>query len=250
MAVEFRLLGDIEARVDERPVAVGHARQQCVLAALLVDAGRSVPADQLIDRVWGERAPQRARGTLHTYLARLRRALAVAGVDIVRRPAGYLLDAEPLAVDTHRFHRLLAQARSTDDDQVAAGLVGQALELWQGPALAGLDTPWCNMVRAQLDRERWAAELDSNDLALRLGRHSEVLAGLVGAAAAHPLDERLAGQWMLALYRSGRQAEALEVYQQARAQLAEELGIEPGPQLQHLQRAVLSADPALAPPAP
>jgi DNA-binding SARP family transcriptional activator/tetratricopeptide (TPR) repeat protein len=250
MALEFRLLGEVDVRVDGRAVEVGHARQRCVLAALLVDANRVVSVDQLVDRVWPQRAPQRVRSAVYTYVTRLRRALAVAGddVDITRRSGGYVLAVEPAVVDLHRFDRLVARARTTDDDAAALALVEEALGLWRGQALAGLDTPWFNAVRAAADKQRLAAELDRNDLALLLGRHTGLLGELATAATARPLDERLAGQLMLALYRSGRQNDALAHYRQVRERLADELGTDPSPPLQHLHQQILRADPTLAAP--
>jgi DNA-binding SARP family transcriptional activator len=246
MVMEFRLLGDVDVRVDGRPVDVGHTRQRCVLAALLVDANQAVPVDQLVERVWAHRVPQRARGTVYTYVARLRRALSVVDdtVGPARRPGGYVLTIDPMAVDLHRFSALLVRARAADDE-TALALVEQALGLWRGQALAGLDTPWFDTVRAAANKHRQAAELDRNELALRLGRHHELLAELATAAEAYPLDERLAAQLMLALYRSGRQHEALNNYQRVRLRLADELGTDPGPSLRQLHQQILQADPAL-----
>jgi DNA-binding SARP family transcriptional activator/Tfp pilus assembly protein PilF len=250
MAVEFRLLGSVEARVDGRLVDLGPARQRCGLAALLADANQAVPVDQLMDRVWADRPPQRARQVLYSYLSRLRRILAGAGdVRIGWQAGGYLLTVDAMAVDLHRFGHLLGQARAADDDQAAVEMLDEALRLWRGPAFATLDTPWLTSVRHALDKQRLAAELDHNDLALRLGRHTALLADLSAAAAAHPLDERLAGQLMLALYRSGRQADALAHYRQMRLRLADELGADPSPPLQHLHQQILKSDPALAAPA-
>ncbi|NGO70554.1 hypothetical protein G5C65_19800 [Streptomyces sp. SB3404] len=203
MGAEFRLLGDIEVCVPGRgAVAVGHPRQCAVLAALLVDAGRLVTLDQLVERVWGERPPQRARGTLHSYLSRLRAVLTPPGgtTPLVRRHGGYVLAAPPETVDLHRFRDLLARARTADDERAAA-LIGEALDLWRGgEACAGLDTPWINGVRESLAAERHAAELDLTDVRLRLGRHAELLSPLAARTAEHPLDERLAGQYILALH--------------------------------------------------
>jgi DNA-binding SARP family transcriptional activator/pimeloyl-ACP methyl ester carboxylesterase len=242
--VEFRLLGDVEVRADGRLVDVGHARQRCVLVVLLVEANRVVSVDQLLDRVWADRPPQRARRALSGYLSRLRQVLAAAGdVAITRQPEGYVLRVDPMAVDLHRFHDLTVQARAGDGD--AAALFERALGLWRGDAFAALDTPWVNAVRDGLHAERFAAELDRNDLALNRGRHTELLAGLSTGAVAHPLDERLAGQLLLALYRCGRQADALERYEQLRLRLDEELGADPSPPLRRLHTAILRQDPAL-----
>jgi DNA-binding SARP family transcriptional activator/DNA-binding CsgD family transcriptional regulator/DNA-binding transcriptional ArsR family regulator len=249
MAVTFGLLGEVEVRIDERVLDVGPARQRCVLAALLVDANRSVPVDQLVERVWADRPPQRAREVLYSYLSRLRHALPATGeVHIGRQSAGYLLRVDPMAVDLHRFHRLLAQARAAADDTDTAAVLEQALGLWRGEAFAAMDTPWLNTIRDDLNRQRFAAELDRNDLALRRGRHTALLADLSATAVTQPLDERLAGQLLLALYRSGRQADALAHYQQIRLRLADELGADPSPPLQQLHQQILTADPALATP--
>jgi DNA-binding SARP family transcriptional activator len=246
MGTRFRLLGAIEARVGDRVLDVGHLRQWCVLAVLLLDANQAVTVDELMDRVWGERPPQRARETLYVYLSRLRTALATAGdVRIARRPAGYLLDVDPDAVDVHRFHRLVAAAR-TQQGEAALESFEEALRLWRGDAFPVLDTPWINGMRATLDRARLAAELDRNDLALRHGRHAQVLDAVTAAAATNPLDERLAGQLMLARYRAGRSGEALAGYRQLRARLAEELGTDPGEPLRDLHQRILRADPALS----
>jgi DNA-binding SARP family transcriptional activator/Tfp pilus assembly protein PilF len=250
VAVEFRLLGDVQVLVDGCLVDVGHARQRCVLVALLVEANRPVPVDQLVERVWADRPPQRARNTVSGYLSRLRDALATGGAAIVRQPAGHVLTVDPMAVDVHRYRRLVAQARAADDDENAIALFGQALGLWRGEPFATLDTPWLRDVRDGLLAERLAAELDRNDLALGRGQHARLLGELGAAAAAHPLDERLAGQLMLALYRCGRQAEALRGYEQIRRGLAEELGVDPSPALRGLYQQILTADAALAAPTP
>jgi DNA-binding SARP family transcriptional activator/tetratricopeptide (TPR) repeat protein len=250
LAAEFGVLGVVEAWIDGRSVDLGHARQRCVLGVLLVEAGRPVSPDQLIDRVWGEHAPQRAANALYSYLSRLRRAVAGAdGAEIRREPGGYLLTVNPQAVDLHRFRRLMTTARAAEADKSAADLIEQALRLWRGDPFAGLDTPWLAATRRTLLGERLAAELDGNDVLLRLGRHGELLPALLAAVAEHPLDERLAGQAMLALYRCGRQADADEQYRRIRRRLADEMGSDPGAELRRLHEQVLAADPALAVPA-
>ncbi|MEU8819078.1 BTAD domain-containing putative transcriptional regulator [Actinoplanes sp. NPDC048796] len=245
MTAEFGVLGVVEARITGQPVGLGHARQRSVLAALLVEVGRPVTVDQLIDRVWGAEAPQRAAGALYSYLSRLRTALADAGVGIERRPGGYALTADPEAVDLHRFRRLVALARGAESDRSAAEQITKALELWRGEPFAGLDTPWLSATRELLLGERFAAELDHHDVLLRLGRHGELLPSLTAAVAEHPLDERLAEQFMLTLYRCGRQADADEQYRRIRHSLAEELGSDPGPGLRRLHERILAADPTL-----
>lgn len=238
--MEFGLLGEVVARGPDGTVQIGHSRQGSVLAALLFDANRPVPADQLLDRVWGDRPPPTARGTLFTYLTRLRQALAP--VPIERSSGGYQITIEPGALDLDRFTDLIARARDTRDDQLAARTYELAFDLWRGEPLPGLDTPWANDMRALLHRLRYAAELDYTDAQLRLGEHGSVLAGLTARAAQHPLDERLAGQLILAQYRSGRLADAVEYYQQFQQRLADELGADPGPQLRELHQRILAAD--------
>ncbi|WP_344071599.1 BTAD domain-containing putative transcriptional regulator [Streptomyces crystallinus] len=245
--VEFGLLGSVEAHVDGRPVDLGHARQRCVLAALLVDVDRVVPADRLVERVWTDPASlRRARDTLYGYVSRLRRALAdVEGVDITRRSGGYVLGVGRAVVDLHRFRDLVGRARAADRDDRTADLFDRALALWRGDALSGLDTPWTNELRDTLDHERFAAELDRVDARLGCGRHAELSGELARLAQAHPLDERLAGQLMLALYRCGRPADALHHYRQLTQRLCEELGCDPGPRLRELHQRILTTDPAL-----
>ena len=189
MGTRFRLLGTIEVRVDGRVLEVGHLRQWSVLAALLLDANTTVTVDELVDRVWGERPPQRARETLYGYLSRLRAALSPGqDVQITRRPTGYVLTVDPDAVDVHRFHRLVAAARTTEDGEAALDRFEEALALWRGDAFAILDTPWLNGMRASLDRARLGAALDRNDLALKHGRYADVLDQISAAATAYPLD--------------------------------------------------------------
>ncbi|WP_158880418.1 AfsR/SARP family transcriptional regulator [Amycolatopsis anabasis] len=250
MAVEFDVLGDIEVRIDGTAVDIGPARRRCVLAALLAELNTAVSLDQLADRVWGGRLPHRARNTLYGYLSRLRQVLEPAPeVSIIRTQAGYVLTADPRTVDLYRFRDLVARARSADDDR-ALELYDEALRLWRGDAFAHLDTPWLNQVRDLLAKERLAAELDRGDVQLRSGRHARLLEGLSAHAAAHPLDERLAGQFMLALYRGGRQAEALEYYQRTRQRLAEELGADPSPPLRRLHQQILTGAADLDAPRP
>ncbi|MFC0545726.1 AfsR/SARP family transcriptional regulator [Kutzneria chonburiensis] len=247
VVVEIRLLGGVDATVDGRAAAIGHIRQQHVFAALAIDVNTVVPVDELVDRVWGERPPQRATGTLQSYLTRLR----AAGLTIVRRSGGYVLTVDdPLAVDVLLFEHLVERARQASEPARAVELFEQAIGLWRGSeALAGLDSPWAVATRELLGRQLLAAELDVADLRLQLGRHAALVPELVERAAAHPLDERAAGQLMLALYRNGRQAEALSHYEALRTRLAVELGADPGVQLRQLHQRILTANPVLAVPA-
>ncbi len=246
MTVEFRLLGEVEVLLDGQRVDVGHARQRCVLAVLLVELNRPVPAEALIDRVWADHPPYRARNALSAYLSRLRQRLAAAapGVRLGRAPGGYRLSAEPQWVDLHLFRQLVGEARAADRPEDAATCYDRALGLWHGEPFATVDTPWFDSVRTSLQAERLAVELDRNDAALRAGRHGDLLVTLAGAVRDHPLDERLAGQLMLALYRSGRQADALDTYRQVRGRLLEELGADPGADLRQLHQQILAGDGA------
>jgi DNA-binding SARP family transcriptional activator/tetratricopeptide (TPR) repeat protein len=246
MVTEFRLLGPVEVRAGGRVVDIGSGRPQGVLAVLLFDVNRLVSVDQIVERVWGNgRLPERPRSAVHTYISLLKRALAeVTGASfIVRHKHGYMIELDDGLLDVHRFRSLVARARGAGDDGVA--LFGQAFALWRGEALAVLDTPWADGARRALDAERVAAESDLMDLQLGLGQHALLLAVLAQRSTERPLDERLAVQLMLALLRSGRQAEALGVYQRVRARLAEELGADPGLGLQGLHRRILAGDPSL-----
>ncbi|MGK3208455.1 BTAD domain-containing putative transcriptional regulator [Amycolatopsis sp. MEPSY49] len=242
MPVEFRLLRGLELRVDGQPVGAGFARQRAVLVALLADLGRPVSADELADRVWGERLPRRPREALYGYVSRLRGILAPAGdVAIDRQPGGYVLTADPLTVDLHRFEHDLAVARGCGETGRALELFTAALDAWRGEPMAVVDTPWMCALRDRLRQLRRAAELDRHDLALRLGHHAGLVPALAAQADRDPLDERAAGQLMLALYRGGRRSEALAHYQDVRLRLADELGTDPGGPLRQLHRQILAA---------
>ena len=248
MAAQFRVLGPIEALVDGHALDLGPARQRGVLAVLLIEPNRVVAVDQLVERIWGvAMAPRDPRSVLRTYLWQLRRALAaVADVALVHQAPGYKLRVDEQWVDLHRFRAMRAQANRTDEYDHAAVLLEQALGLWQGETFGALDTPWLASVRAVMESERYAAERDLTDLQLRLGRHGTLSARLSSQVSSHPLDERLSGQLMLALFRDGRPADALGEYQRLRARLADELGTDPGSTLQVLYQRILTDDPSLA----
>lgn len=246
MRVEFRVLGVVEAHVDGQLIDIGHARQRSVLAALLVEVNRTIPTGRLADRIWGEHVPRSAESTIYSYISRLRRALRPsAGVCVRTSPGGYVLAVDPATVDVHRFRDLIKQARAAEDDDRAISLFDEALGLWRGEPFSTLNSPWLNGVRSHLTDERLAAELERDDLRLRRGEHAVLLSDLWQRVADRPLDERAAAQLVLALYRAGRQAEALRVLQDTRRTLADELGIEPGPDLRELQERILHADPGL-----
>ncbi|MBN6033672.1 BTAD domain-containing putative transcriptional regulator [Amycolatopsis sp. 195334CR] len=227
MTVEFEVLGDLVARVDGQVVALGPARRQCVLAALLVDANRSVTLDQLVERVWGGEPPFGAAGTLRSYLSRLRQVL---GADVIERGAlGYRLVVAPEQVDLHRYRTA-----------VAAGQHEKAFALWRGEPFAGLHTAWLDDARRALVDEHFAARLDHHDHQLDLGGHTAVLPGIAELSQDHPFNERLHGQYLLALARGGRQAEALDHYETVRRRLADALGADPGPELRGLHQDILA----------
>ena len=234
------VLGEIEARRGEDLVPLGHARQRCVLAVLIAEAGQPVTAERLVERVWGDRPPPGALSTLYGYLSRLRRLLGDAGDEaIIRQAGGYVLPVRPGAVDLDQFREMAAEARRVDDDATAAVRFEKALGLWRSEAFGSLSTPWLDRARAELARERRSVELDHADVLLRLGRHDEVLPDAVTRAAELPLDERLTGQLMLALHGSGRTAEALARYDSLRSRLAEDLGIDAGEAVQAIYRRIL-----------
>lgn len=247
-AVEIRLLGAVAAVVDGVVVDLGPARQRCVLAALAVDAGRVVSVDRLVDRVWGDQAPPQARKTLLNYLARLRRALVLAGVGdavIRRRPGGYAVELEPPGTDLHRFRALCSRARAETGRNRARSLE-EASGLWQAEALTGLAGDWAGAERDRLHRERLDAARDLTDALLELGHGEDLVPGLAVRAAEDPLDERTAGQYLLALHRAGRTADALAHYRRLRERLVADLGTDPAAALQDVHRRILAADPALA----
>jgi DNA-binding SARP family transcriptional activator len=249
MATYFEILGTIEVRRNGVPIDVGHAMQRRVLAALLVDADRAVSADALVDRVWGDDEPAYGRRKLYGYLSRLRHALAADDAAITReRGGGYRLAVEPSMVDAHRFRDLSGRARQAGSDGQAEALWREALALWRGSAFAGVDTSWFNAQRHLLEGERLAAQLALVDVRLRLAQHDGMVSELAARAEEYPLDERVIGQLILALYRCGRQAEALQVYERARRRLADELGVDPGAALRRLYERILAGDPELAAP--
>ncbi len=248
--LQFGLLGPLEARLDGRLLDLGHARQQCVLAVLLVEVGRPVAIGSIIECVWGADPPERVQNALYSYVSRLRRALG--GAPIVLRQGAYTLDADPDSVDLHRFRRLVELARQPaagDDERLS--LLHAAVALWRGEPFSQLENPWLDALRVTLSAERMAAELDRHDLRLRAGQHADLVPELTARAAAHPLNERLVGQLMIALSRAGRQADALEQYHRTRGLLADEVGSDPGEALQRVYHDILTGDrPIAVAPAP
>jgi DNA-binding SARP family transcriptional activator len=247
--MEFCVLGPLEARRDGQPVALGGAKQRALLAVLLLHAGEVVSTDRLIDELWGDEPPATAPHTVQVFVSRLRKALGDGGAVLATSPPGYAIRPEPDALDLERFERLVARGRAAltgGDADAASSSLREALGLWRGPPLADFSyEAFAQAAIVRLEELRLSALADRIDADLALGRHHEVIGELESLVAAHPLQERLRGQLMLGLYRSGRQADALEAYQEARRVLVDELGIEPGPALQRLERAILQHDEEL-----
>ncbi|ADD41465.1 AfsR/SARP family transcriptional regulator [Stackebrandtia nassauensis] len=244
--MEIRLLGAVEARHEGERIDFGHSRQRAVLALLAVNPNTAVTAERLIDGLWGDAPPQRARRTLHSYLSRVRKLLSVAAdVDIEHRHGGYVLSIPPERIDLHRFRQLVSGAETVAQWD-------EAMALWTGDPFDGLDFPGLDALCGGLEIEWLTAELDRNDVLLRHGLHARTVPDLRVLAVRFPWDERIAAQLMLALYRGGRQTEALEHYERLRRELAERLGSDPGPRLRELHRQILTAEadsePAAAPP--
>jgi predicted ATPase len=244
--LEIRVLGPFEVLVGGRPADVGGSKRQALLAMLALGDGRVVGVDMIVDGLWGAELPAAPRNALHHHVARLRAAL---GDDAITGSAdGYALPGA--RVDAVQFEELLAETRGAlrdGDVDAAADAVASALVLWRGPALQGLTgTAWFSAEARRLETLRVDALEEDFDVRLALGEHRELAPALRSALADNPFRERLWGQLMLALYRSGRQADALETFQEARRVLADELGLEPGPDLRRLQEAILAHDPAIA----
>jgi YVTN family beta-propeller protein len=243
--MDYRLLGPLEVRENGRPVPLGGPKQRAVLALLVLNANRVVSRDALIDRLWESDPPPTAATALHGYVSGLRKAL---GPELIAtRSPGYLLMAEPEQIDLGRFEALRASARDRSEPQAAARELRSALELWRGEALEDIRLePAVQAEAARLDDLRLAVVEDRIDADLAAGEDpGELVAELERLVASQPLRERFWGQLMLALYRSGRQADALDAYRRARHHLISQLGIEPGQSVRDLHQRILEQDPGL-----
>ena len=248
--LHFRLLGPLEVERGGITLELGPRKQRAVLALLLLEANRVLPTEQLIDELWGDTPPETARSALQVYVAGLRKALGEDGASLRTQSPGYVLDLEPGALDAHAFTALRAEAREAEPAR-AADALHEALALWRGTPLAELDgAPFGAAAKAQLEEQRLGALEERIDADLALGRHADLIHELDALVVEHPYRERFRAQQMLALYRSGRQADALAAYRSARETFVEGLGIEPGAELKALERQVLDQDPELAAPAP
>jgi ABC-type transport system substrate-binding protein/DNA-binding SARP family transcriptional activator len=245
--LEFRILGPFEARREGRALELPAGKSRGLLALLLLHRNEVVSVDTLVDGLWGERPPATAAKNVQVYVSHLRKTIGDGS--LLTRAPGYLLRLEPGQLDADRFQALLEEARGQQPAQAAERLRA-ALALWRGEPLA--DFRYDSFAQEEIRRleELHLAALEERiESELALGRHEDVLSELKSLARANPLRERLQGQLMLALYRCGRQTEALEAYRADRRRLVEELGLEPSPELQRLERAILAHDPSLAAPA-
>jgi DNA-binding SARP family transcriptional activator/class 3 adenylate cyclase len=243
--LEFEILGPLEVSADGRPLPLRGQKQRAVLALLLLDAGRVVSTDRLIDALWGEQPPRTAATSLQNFVSQLRKLI---GSDVlVTKPPGYILRIEPEQLDLGRFRRLVEESRGAEPAK-RASLLREALDLWHGPPLAEFRfEAFAQNEIARLEELRLVALEERIDADLEAGRHTDVVGELESLVEEHPVRERLREQLMLALYRSGRQAEALELYQDARRRLVEDLGIDPSPRLQELYGAILRQESGLVP---
>ncbi len=245
--MEFRILGPLEVWREGRPVHIGGAKERALLAFLLLHAGEPVSVDRLIDELWGDSPPATARKSVQVRVAGLRRVLR--DDVLLTRGDGYLLRLEPDQLDLRRFEQLLSDGRDAlpaGDPSAALATLDEALALWRGPPLADFAyESFAQPAIARLEELRVHALELRIEVQLDLGLHARVIVELEDLVAAHPFRERLRAQLMLALYRDGRQAEALDVYRRTRTEFVAELGIEPGPMLQQLEQAILRQDPSL-----
>ena len=245
--MEFRILGPIEVASDGQTLPIGQGKQRALLALLVLRTGEVISTDVLIDELWHGRAPATAPKSLQVYVSRLRKVLG-DGI-IGTRPPGYVLDVAREDVDLYRFEQLLSDAREQPASEAAATL-RDALALWRGSPLADVaDEAFAQHEIARLEELRLAGTEDRIDADLALGRHAQLVGELEELVGRHPYRERVRGQLMLALYRTGRQADALAVYRDARSTLADELGLEPGSDLRELEQRILTQDRALLVPA-
>ena len=253
--MQFGLLGPIQVLSDGAPLSLGQPKQRVLLGRLLLRRGRFASREELIEAIWGQSPPQSAVGSLHVYVHGLRRLLGAERIE--SRGTAYRIRVDPGELDLDRFEELVEQARANLDAgevERAAGAIERALGLWRGPALGDLPSDMLTAERAHLDELHVSALELQLDIDLAWGKHERVVAQLSTLIAEHRFRERLRELQILALYRSGRQKDALEAYRQAREVLVKELGIEPGPRLRELEGAILRQEPDLAaqtpPPAP
>jgi len=251
--MDFHILGPLEVADNGRELVIASGKQHALLAILLLHANEVISRDRLIEELWGEHPPATAAKSLQVQISRLRKALGGGEGPIITGPNGYSIRVARGELDLERFGRLAEEGRSAlgaDDPERAAGLLREALSLWRGPPLADFTyEAFAQMEIGRLEELRLAALEDRIDADLARGRHAELVAELEALVAAHPLRERFRRQLMLALYRAGRQADALQAYRAARGKLMDEFGLEPTPELRQLEQAILTHDAAVRAPA-
>ena len=250
VTMEFRILGPLEVADGDATVALGGVRQRTLLAILLLNANEVVSADRLIDELWGERSPESGRSALQVRVSQLRKALGQGGAQLLTRAPGYVLSLDRDQLDLQRFERLVREAAAAEPP-AAAEKLREALALWRGPPLADLAyEPFAQAAIGRLEELRLAAIEKRIEADLALGRHGELVAELEALVAEHPLREHLRAQLMLALYRCGRQADALEVYRRTSSELSRRAWFGAGTRAKELESAILNQDPSLEPSSP
>lgn len=249
--MRFRLLGMVQVEHGGRLVEVGRRRERCLLGVLLLEAGRAVPLDRLVGLLWDGQPPESAKATLRTHVSRLRALLATNdggrfGVGLVHTRGGYLAQVDPATVDALRFRDLIEQARGVTEPGTRAGLLRAALALWRGPLLANAASDRLQQrLRPWWSETRLAALEDAIEAELACGWHRELIGELETLSLEYPHRERFVGLLMLALYRGGRQAEALAAFSRADRRLRREVGLDVSPELRELHRRILAVDPDL-----
>ncbi|GHH52539.1 AfsR/SARP family transcriptional regulator [Lentzea cavernae] len=256
--MQIKVLGLVEATVNGRSVVPSAAKPRQILALLALNAGQVVQVPTLVEELWDDRPPRSARTTLQTYILQLRRLIgdALAASDaseakevLVTRYGGYLLDVPETAVDVYEFERLVQSgqhAYEAEDFAAASRLLGAALEIWRGPAVVDVRPGMpLGLEAVRLEEARLSALEIRIDADLRMGKHKGLLSELAVLTVKHPMNEHLCAQYMISLFRAGRQWQALDAFKGLRHTLVEELGVEPSTRLQQLQHAILTSDPRL-----
>ncbi|GGV21791.1 hypothetical protein GCM10010495_41790 [Kitasatospora herbaricolor] len=240
----FRILGPLAVEFSGQPIRLGGARQQALLTILLLEANHVVPIERLVDAIWNDAPPASAKNQVRICVSGLRRLFADRhpGAVIETRASGYIIKVPNGALDLGEFGELTFRGRAAGNTTEAVELLRKAIGLWRGPIGSGLDSRLVESLATKFHEERLSALEDCYDLELKLNRHRQIVGELSGHVAEHPFREKMCGQLMLALFRSGRKVEALELFRSTRRKLSEEMGIEPGESLRELQYSILNSD--------